>query len=189
MTVGETDGRKAIGVRNREAILEAALTVLQSDPDAGMNQIADGAKVGRATLYRHFPTREDLLSALRQRARQQGKEAMLAANPDEGDPIEALERIVAALIDVGFRNRVLFGPKVSRPDLAKREEHFEPIARTFARAQRDGIISTDFTVTWLTNALRVLLGAARVEGQAGRMAREDAPALIVRQLVEGARKR
>jgi AcrR family transcriptional regulator len=189
MTIGETDGRKAIGARNREAILEAALSVIQQDPDAGMNEIADGAGVGRATLYRHFPAREDLLNALRQRAREQGRAAMIAARPDEGDPIEALERIVAALIDVGYRNRVLFGPKVSRPDLAKREEHFEPIARTFERAQREGIISTEFTVTWLTNALRTLLGAARVEGQAGRLARKDAPALIVRQLVEGARKR
>jgi len=189
MTIAETDGRRAIGARNREAILEAALAVIQNDPDAGMNEIADGAKVGRATLYRHFPTREDLLTALRQRARRQGKEAMLAANPDEGDPIEALERIVAALIEVGYRNRVLFGPDVSRPDLAKREEHFEPIARTFERAQREGVISTDFTVTWLTNALRMLLGAARAEFKAGRMAREDGPALIVRQLVEGARQR
>lgn len=189
MTAAETDGRKAIGQRNREAILEAALSVLQQDPDAGMNAIADGAGVGRATLYRHFPAREDLLTALRQRARQQGKEAMLAANPDEGDPIDALERIVAALIEVGYRNRVLFAPTVSRPDLAKREEHFEPLARTFARAQREGVISTDFTVTWLTNALRMLLGAARAEFQAGRLSHDDGPALIVRQLVDGARKR
>src|SRR4051794_14085970 len=101
MTVGETDGRKAIGQRNREALLAAALDVLQQDPDAGMNEIADGAGLGRATLYRHFPTREDLLKALRQRAREQGRAAMEAAMPEEGDPVDAIIRIVTALMEVG----------------------------------------------------------------------------------------
>ena len=96
---------------------------------------------------------------------------------------------MTALIESGARNRVLFGPEATGPPLAKREEHFHPITRTFERAQREGIISTDFSATWLTTALRALLGAARAEGQAGRLERKDAPALIVRQLVEGARKR
>ena len=189
MTAAETDGRKAIGARNREAILAAALKVIQSDPDAGMHAIADGAGVGRATLYRHFPTREDLLSALRQRARKQGRAAMEATRPEEGDPVEALVRLVSALLEIGARNRVLFGPDATRPSLAKREQHFEPVTRTFERAQREGILSTEFSATWLTTALRALLGAARAEQMSGRLDRKDAPELIVRQLVDGARKR
>jgi AcrR family transcriptional regulator len=189
MTVGETDGRKAIGARNREAILAGALSVLQQDPNAGINEIADGAGVGRATLYRHFPTREELLAALRQRAREQGKAAMVAARPDEGDPIAALIRIVTALMELGAGNRVLFGDPKTRPKLADRERHFLPVTRIFERAQREGIIDPSLTSTWLTSALRMLLGAAVDEIKAGRLERKDAPELIVRQLIEGARKR
>jgi TetR/AcrR family transcriptional repressor of mexCD-oprJ operon len=188
MTVGETDGRRAIAVRNRDALLTVALDVINRDPDASMNEIADAAALGRATLYRHFPTREDLLTALRQRAREQGIAAMDEARPDDGDPIAALERIVDALFAVGKRNRVLFGPGRAKPSLAERERHFEPVTRTFERAQRDGIIASDITANWLTTALRHLLGAAATEIESGRLKREDAPALVIRQLIDGARK-
>lgn len=189
MTFAETDGRRAIALRNRETILDAALTVLQQNPEAGINDIADDAGLSRATLYRHFPTREDLLHALRQRARAQGKQAMQDAQPDEGDPIEALERMVTALFEVGARNRVLFGTNSSKPTIAERERHFEPVTRTFERAQREGLLDPDIAATWLTAAMRNLFGAAIAEIKAGRLERSAAPKLIVRQIVDGARKR
>jgi AcrR family transcriptional regulator len=50
--------------RNRERILDAAGQALASDPNASLNAIAKRANVGAGTLYRHFPTREDLVLAL-----------------------------------------------------------------------------------------------------------------------------
>jgi AcrR family transcriptional regulator len=49
--------------RNREAILTASLEALAASPDASLNAIAKRAGVANATLYRHFPTREDLVLA------------------------------------------------------------------------------------------------------------------------------
>ncbi len=49
--------------RNRDAILAAALEALTASPDASLNAIAKRAGVANATLYRHFPTREDLVLA------------------------------------------------------------------------------------------------------------------------------
>jgi AcrR family transcriptional regulator len=49
--------------RNRDAILAAALEALTESPDASLNAIAKRAGVANATLYRHFPTREDLVLA------------------------------------------------------------------------------------------------------------------------------
>ena len=49
--------------RNRDAILAAALESLTESPDASLNAIAKRAGVANATLYRHFPTREDLVLA------------------------------------------------------------------------------------------------------------------------------
>src|ERR1700758_2575824 len=53
--------------RNREAILAAALEALTESPDASLNAIAKRAGVANATLYRHFPTREELVLAAYQR--------------------------------------------------------------------------------------------------------------------------
>jgi AcrR family transcriptional regulator len=50
--------------RNHAAILEVAHDLLASSPTASMNEIAKQARVGAGTLYRHFPTREDLILAV-----------------------------------------------------------------------------------------------------------------------------
>ena len=53
--------------RNRDAILAAALEALTESPDASLNAIAKRAGVANATLYRHFPNREDLVLATYER--------------------------------------------------------------------------------------------------------------------------
>jgi AcrR family transcriptional regulator len=53
--------------RNRDAILAAALVALTESPDASLNAIAKRAGVANATLYRHFPTREELVLATYER--------------------------------------------------------------------------------------------------------------------------
>lgn len=50
--------------RNRERILDVAGQALAEDPGTSLNAIAKRAQVGPGTLYRHFPTREDLVLAL-----------------------------------------------------------------------------------------------------------------------------
>jgi len=51
--------------RNYEALLAAADQVFGADgPEASLDEIARRAGVGNATLYRHFPTRRDLLVAV-----------------------------------------------------------------------------------------------------------------------------
>lgn len=50
--------------RNRERILAVASEALAADPNTSLNALAKRANVGPGTLYRHFPTREDLVLAL-----------------------------------------------------------------------------------------------------------------------------
>jgi AcrR family transcriptional regulator len=56
--------QRQAAARNRAAILEIAHELLAASPTASMNEIAKRAGVGAGTLYRHFPTREDLLLAV-----------------------------------------------------------------------------------------------------------------------------
>ena len=56
--------QRRAAARNRVAILEAAHELLAESATASMNEIAKRAGVGAGTLYRHFPTREDLILAV-----------------------------------------------------------------------------------------------------------------------------
>lgn len=67
--VGRRRRRRSDAALNRTRLLEAARTLLADDPDATMAEIARAAGVGRGTAYRHFPTREDLVGAVRRQAR------------------------------------------------------------------------------------------------------------------------
>lgn len=56
---------RADGRRNREALVAAAAKVFaELGPEAPLDDVARRAGVGNATLYRHFPTRRDLLAAV-----------------------------------------------------------------------------------------------------------------------------
>jgi AcrR family transcriptional regulator len=56
---------RADAVRNRARIVETASEVFAArGSDASLEEIARGAGVGIGTLYRHFPTRDDLLEAV-----------------------------------------------------------------------------------------------------------------------------
>jgi serine phosphatase RsbU (regulator of sigma subunit) len=54
---------------NRAKILDAARRLLAENGDASMRAIADAAGLGRGTVHRHFATREELMDAVRQQAR------------------------------------------------------------------------------------------------------------------------
>ncbi len=56
---------RADAQRNRDRILEVAkLAFTRSGADTSLDDIASQAGVGPGTLYRHFPTREELLQAV-----------------------------------------------------------------------------------------------------------------------------
>ena len=74
--------------RNREAILRAALETFETEGVlASLDGIALRAGVGNATLYRNFPTREDLLAAVMQtnieRALAEGRQLSRSLSPRE----------------------------------------------------------------------------------------------------------
>ncbi|AMU33388.1 TetR/AcrR family transcriptional regulator [Mycobacteroides abscessus] len=56
--------QRQAAARNRVAILEVAHELFAANPAVSLNEVAKQAGVGAGTLYRHFPTREDLVLAV-----------------------------------------------------------------------------------------------------------------------------
>ena len=90
---------RADALRNREHILKVAKVVFtRRGADATIEEITTAAKIGPGTLYRHFPTRDDLLAAVYIREVEKLAEAQKKFSA-ELSPVEALRAWLLVFID------------------------------------------------------------------------------------------
>jgi len=91
---------RADAIRNRERVLEAAKAVFsQGGPEASLEAVARCAGVGIGTLYRHFPTREDLYEAVYRREVEKLVELAKHLVETKITPVEALRRWLRAGVE------------------------------------------------------------------------------------------
>ena len=136
-------------VRNRKLIIEAATAEFaEHGTAASITRIATRAGVGKGTVFRHYPTKEDLLLALF--AEQlDGLADAGDALPDTGDAEAALLRFMTAAVEQQAGNRAFCEVAAARrSDLRVRAavEHFTTTAEALTAAARDtGAIRADVT--------------------------------------------
>ncbi|MFF1300421.1 MULTISPECIES: TetR/AcrR family transcriptional regulator [unclassified Streptomyces] len=93
-------GKRADAQRNRETVLAAAAAVfVSSGVDAPIRQIAAQAGVGMATIYRHFPTRADLVTAVYRHQIEACAEAGPNLLGSAGSPLDALRQWIDLFVD------------------------------------------------------------------------------------------
>mgnify|MGYP001567143898 CR=1 FL=1 len=97
--VAQLDG--GVRARTRKAILDAAITVIAENPVAPLGDVAAAAGVGRSTLHRYFPERNDLIRALALHVHALSNDAIERADPTCGPPVDALRRVVECQLDLG----------------------------------------------------------------------------------------
>ena len=124
-------------LRTPAAILEAAARLLAEDGDASMADLAGAAGVGRATLYRYYPSREALLGALTAEALDELAGRLADAGLETAGVEEAIGRIVRAVLTVGDRYAVLVRERVKAdPDSRGTGLHRADPTRSRARDRR-----------------------------------------------------
>ena len=183
---GRAGMTRADAVRNRAAVLAAAEAVFaEHGTDAGVDLVAERAGVGKATVYRSFPTKEALVAEVVSRQ----LDTWLAANAGaEGDAMTVLRRLLRAAAEA----KVL-GEGTGLASLAvARERWLATLEAILARA--DGSVRADATAEEVTTLFggvcRVL--ASRGGGRPGGVApprrarRRRLPPLAVRQPSRGA---
>src|ERR1700759_3215411 len=91
--------RRADALRNRERVLDAAAEVFAANGlHAGLPYIAQRAGVGKATVYRSFPSKEHLVAAVAVGRLEWITELATAAVTHE-DPGAALREVVIAIAE------------------------------------------------------------------------------------------
>jgi len=92
--------KRADARRNEEALLDAAAAVfVTSGVEAPIRAIAAKAGVGTATIYRHFPTRADLIIAVYRRQVESLAEAGPALLENSATPYAALAQWIDVFVD------------------------------------------------------------------------------------------
>jgi TetR/AcrR family transcriptional regulator, mexCD-oprJ operon repressor len=181
--------RRADAERNLSRIIEAATALLAVKPRASMAEIAEASGLVRATLYRHFPTREELLQAIYSAALEDALAAILAAEPERGKVPDAIGRVVEELLVVGDRYQILNAERRDYPELREQEESVgAPLIALVQRGQREGELRDDLPLRWLVAALGTLVTEALRAVARGDIDRRQAGALVTCTFLDSMRQ-
>jgi AcrR family transcriptional regulator len=148
--------------RNRTALVDAAREVMgRRGLDAPLDEIASVAGLGNATLYRHFPTRRDLVQAVF--ADQMTRYAAAVERAlAESDPWVAVRGYVQEICALQAENRAL-ADLVTSADFT---DETRPVAVAhlrllLERAQAAGQLRADFSVEDIALVLLANAGVVR----------------------------
>jgi AcrR family transcriptional regulator len=143
------DGLRSDARRNRERLVAAAREIFAAEGiEVSVREIAQRAEVGMGTLYRHFPTRDDLVDAVLEDGFEEfvGIAEVALAEPDGWT---GFRRFLEEALLLHARNRGL--KEVLERRLAGKERaeamrrRIEPlVGRLVTRAQAQGKLRPDF---------------------------------------------
>lgn len=156
---------RADGERNRIRLIEAAKSAFADEgAEVALEHIAREAGVSIATLYRHFPTRDDLISAVYQ---QEVTALIEAANElmTKRDPVASLREWLMLFVEfldakhgmAAAMHTLIGGPE---PLYSKTPHRLDrPVTALVSRGVADGVFRDDIEPLDL---LRALSGVAHV---------------------------
>ncbi len=151
--VMSTDQRtlRADARRNRERIMSSGRELFAREgPEAQMDEIAAHAGVGIGTVYRHFPTKEALLTEM-VRVRFQEFAAIATLAEDTVDPKDALETVMrrsaeAVEGDMGFQLAMMGSNQLEWEGVEEQKAVLAAVlTRIIRRAVSAGVVRNDFT--------------------------------------------
>jgi AcrR family transcriptional regulator len=161
---------RADAVRNRDRVLEAAKIVFSAGgAEASLEAVARQAGVGIGTLYRHFPTREDLFEAVYRREVEQLSELaeQLKAEPSPREALRLWLRSTVQFVATkkGMMAALAIAMNANSELAAYSHAHLtRSIGALLARAVEAGEVRGDVTAEDL---LRALIGMCYMHDQTG----------------------
>ncbi|WP_164007020.1 TetR/AcrR family transcriptional regulator [Pyxidicoccus trucidator] len=165
----EDGALRADAARNRERVLAVARKLLaRGDSSLQMNQLARAAGVGVGTVYRHFPTRQDLLEALVNEHLQALLDTAREAEASD-EPRAGLQRFLRALLDLMLADiglaEVLNAARDAHPQTTQLKAGFlAATERLLARAHRSGVVRAEVQADDIRRLMCGLEHSVRIGG-------------------------
>lgn len=155
--------RRRDGVRNRERLLhEAEVLFGEVGVTAPLDELARRAEVSSATLYRHFPTREELIRALVERLSlrlDEAFETLVLSAPTAGEQVEKLiVESAAILVQYPASRPILIAMQRLDPEWTPGQRFEAPIAQMVADAKAEGALRDD-VMPWDLMIIAVMIGS------------------------------
>lgn len=136
--------RRSDARRNHERVVAAAVEVFRAyGTQASVPQIAARAQVGKATVYRSFPTKEDLLETITGLSLDQ-LEQRTASALREADPYDAFRSYVLTLFDTLAHDRLL-AERLADATSPAAASVLETLANVMEKARAAGKLREDIT--------------------------------------------
>ena len=152
-----------MALATRERILEAAGTALLRNPNATVDHIAAEARVGRATIFRHFGSRAGLLKALAGRAIAETDRVTRQAAAHARTATDALRLVTRAVVGAGefFRFLDSAAELHDEPEIAAAyRRQISELADLVGAARREGFIRPEVPTAWVVASIDGLIWAA-----------------------------
>ena len=157
--MGATKPRRRDASRNRALIVEAAREALTASEHPSLEEIAEIAGVGVATLYRHFASREALEREV-YRVIFAAEVEPLLAHVDYDEPRRSFIDVAEGLLEViGRHQHMLVGVVTNLPEVAGDllEEFIGPFAEMLRQGQWRGELRGDLEVADILWLLQILV--------------------------------
>lgn len=154
----------ARSVRSRRALLDAGLEMLLQNPNATLSEVAVHAGVGRATLYRHFDTREALIKALLMECLEVTEAVVNPIFDLELSSRETIERMLRVVVPLADKYHFLLSLwSVASNDKEINDiynQQLSTLYELFEAAKAEGSIKPHLSSDWLVSVLDSLLYSA-----------------------------
>ena len=173
---------------SKEELLNAAIAILVNNPSASLSEVVKKAGVGRATLYRYFPTREALIKEIALLAIQQTDEAVAPIVAKQLSYKETLREILDAIVPLGDRFHFLMSESSTYkdPEIAQAyNRQLEDLNTLVEGLKQEGVVALDISNAWAIAAIDSLIWAAWYSIQTGYVAPKEAASFVYRTLIQG----
>ena len=154
-----------------------------------MADIAEEAGVGRATLYRHFPTRESLIRGVQEAGTDELVAAFASAGLDDLPADRAIARITGIFLRTGAKYAAVISREDEHREHAARDRAIEPIRGVITRGIRDGELRNDFPGDALFEMYSALVARAQLLTITDKLTPEQAADAVAAVFLDGALKR
>lgn len=171
---------------SKTAILKAVAAVITDDGlGLSMGELAEKAGVGRATLYRYFPNRNQLLESIRDMALEEISDVITQTAASNLKTREALAQISRSILNKAELGVLFMREKIVMDQPLIERLLFSPIDQLFIDAQNDGVITSSVKPRTLTTYFLGLLRTGSILVVQEDSSPEEAAADIINLIFHG----